>query len=181
MSGLWNLASLQELINVKCGLGCTWSWDRPPGVGKIVCSSQGCGAFKTHFRMLIYFFQMTSLQNACPDRGHPSSAGDSKVWWEEGSLCSQTSVDSGVSSIFTDWVTLEKPVLLALSADWRQDLEEWLQVLGVGQENNLTLLWWVSLWDDIHSFSSFKIFVMKEILQFWQFQNKQTYNLFFIQ
>lgn len=62
------------------------------------------------------------------------------MWWEEGSLCSQTSVDSGVSSIFTDWVTLEKPVLLALSADWRKDLEEWLQVLGVGQENNLTLL-----------------------------------------
>lgn len=122
MRGLWNLASLQELINVKCGLAAPDA-DTPTGVVKIISSSQGHGAFKPHFRMLISFFQMTSLQDACSDRNHPNSAGDSKVWWEEDGLCSHTRVESGGSSIFTDWVTLEKPALVPLSASCGEDLE----------------------------------------------------------
>lgn len=35
MRGLWNLASLQELINVKCGLYHTWSWEIPTGSKEI--------------------------------------------------------------------------------------------------------------------------------------------------
>lgn len=110
MRGLWNLASLQELINVKCGLCCTWSWETPTGVGKIVYSFGGYAAFKTHFRKPISeFFQMTSLQNACPDRDGLNAVGHSQVWQEEDALRSQTHVRSDVSSISTDRVTLGKP------------------------------------------------------------------------
>lgn len=58
---------------------------------------------------------MTSLPNACPDRDRLNSAGDSKVWQEEDGLCSQTHAHSDVSSVFTDWVTLEKPAPAPLS------------------------------------------------------------------
>lgn len=154
MRGLWNLASLQELINVKCGLHHTWSREIPTGRERIIYPSWRQEHSKAISACWFRFFRWClSVEVSLIEISQSNTPG--AVWCARGWPL-QTQPNVVRHQLHLPWYSRSAGSSLCPPfGKWGQRPRECLRHLGVGWGNNRALRCQISPWRDIVIFLLF--------------------------